>query len=103
MMWMSLYAAVAVIAAIAVSLLAERLRMPGVPAPDNPARYAVFAGLLWPVLILGIAQWGVIAMVASWLRRSARPVHAVSTRPVHAVSTRGASPVDSPLRTGLLA
>jgi hypothetical protein len=80
MMWRSLYAAVAVIAALAVFLLAEWSRMPGVPAPDNPGRYALLAGLLWPVLVLGIAQWGLIAMVASRLRRTARPVPAVSPR-----------------------
>ncbi len=79
-MWMSVYAAVAVVAAIAVFLLADWLRMPGGPAPDEPGRYAVVAGLLWPVLVLGIAQWGLIAMVAARLRRRARPVHAVSPR-----------------------
>ena len=76
MLWMSVYAAVAVVAAIAVFLLAEWLRMPGGPAPDNPARYAVIAGLLWPVVVLGIAQWGLIAMVAARPRRSVRPVPA---------------------------
>ena len=81
-MSMSLYAAVAVVAAIAVFLLAEWLRIPGVPAPGNPGRYAVVAGLLWPVLVLGIAQWALVAMVATRLRPSARPVHAVSTRKV---------------------
>ena len=80
MMWPSLYAAVAVLAAITVFLLAEWFRMPGEPAPDNPGRYAVVAGLLWPVVVLAIAQCGVVAMVAARLRRSGRPVRAVSPR-----------------------
>jgi hypothetical protein len=84
MLWMSVYAAAAVVAAIAVLLLAEWLRMPGGSAPDNPGRYAIIAGLLWPVMVLGIAQWCLIAMVAARLRRSARPVPAVSVRPVPA-------------------
>ncbi len=74
MMWMSVYAVAGVAAAIAVFLAAEWLRMPGVPAPDNPGRYAIAAGLIWPILLLGIAQWGLIAMVAARMRRSARPV-----------------------------
>ena len=87
-MWMSLYAAVALVAAIAVFLLAEWLRMPAVSGSDNPGRYAVVAGLLWPVMVLGIAQWGLIAMVVARLRRSARPVHAVSTPGVPQPSAR---------------
>lgn len=77
---MGLYAAVAVVAAVAVFLLAEWLRLPGVPAPDNPARYALVAGLLWPVLLVGVAQWAMIAAVASRMRRVAPPVRAVATR-----------------------
>lgn len=73
-MWISLYAGVTVVAAIAVFLLAEWLRTPSDPAPDNAGRYALIAvaALLWPVLVVGLAQWGLIAMVASRLRRSAR-------------------------------
>ena len=73
-MWISLYAGVTVVAAIAVFLLAERLRTPSDPALDNPGRYGVVAvaALLWPVLVLGLAQWGLVATVASRLRRSAR-------------------------------
>lgn len=82
MMWMSVYAAAGVTAAIAVFLAAQWLRTPGVPAPDNPGRYAILAGLLWPVVLLGIAQWGLIAMVAARLRRTAPPVTVASPRRV---------------------
>lgn len=77
-MGMGLYAAVAIVAAVAIFLLAEWLRMPGVPAPDNPALLAIVAGLLWPVLLVGAAQWAVIAGVASRMRRTAPAVRVVS-------------------------
>jgi len=97
-MWMSLYAAVALVAAIAVFLLAEWLRMPGVSGSDNPGRYAVVAGLLWPVMVLGIAQWGLIAMVAARLGRSASCYSAPYKRAVRATEqtrSRGSERVNS--------
>ena len=56
MLWMYSYAAVAVVAAIAVFLLAEWVRSPHVPAPEHAGFYAAIAGLLWPVVIVGIAR-----------------------------------------------
>lgn len=78
MFWISSYAVVAVVSAVAVFLLTEWFRTPGVPAPEHTAWYAAIAGLLWPVVLVGIAQWGLIAAVASRLRRTAPPVEAVS-------------------------
>ena len=75
-MWISLYAAVAVVVAVAAPMLAERLRTPGVPAPNNPSLYAVLAGLLWPVLLVGVAQWAAIAAVARRMRRAPAPAPA---------------------------
>lgn len=73
MVLLSVYAALAIVAAVAVFLAAEWLREPGVPAPDCSGRCALAAGLLWPVIILGIAQWGLIVAVQSRLSGSARP------------------------------
>ena len=75
-MWISVYAAAAVVVAIAAVVLAGRFRTPGVPAPDNPSLYAVLAGLLWPVVLVGVAQWALIAAVAERMRRepAAAPV-----------------------------
>ena len=88
MMWIGVYAAVAIVVAIAAFLLAERLRTPGVPAPDNPGRYAVLAGLLWPVVLVGVAQWALIAAVAERLRRAPAPARR-ATSPMRAPRTAG--------------
>lgn len=80
MFWISSYAVVAMVSAVAVFLLAEWLREPGVPAPNHPGRFAVIAGLLWPVLAVGIAQWGLIAAVAARLGETARPAGADGSR-----------------------
>jgi hypothetical protein len=71
--WISLYAGVTVVAAIAVFLLAERLQAPGDPGPGNLVRYTLVAvaALLWPLMVLGLAQVGLIAMVRSRPRPSA--------------------------------
>jgi hypothetical protein len=71
MAWMGLYAAMSVVAAVAIFLLAEWNRDSRVPAPDGPGRYALLGGALWPVLLVGAAQWGLIVAVQSRLRRSA--------------------------------
>ena len=89
-MWISLYAAVAAVVAIAAFMLAERLRSPGVPAPDNQSLYAVLAGFLWPVVLVGVAQWAVIAAVAGRMRRAAAPAPVRrATPPVRARRTAG--------------
>ena len=63
MVAIAVYSALAIVAAVAVFLLAEWLRQPGTPAPDCPGRCAIAAGLLWPILVVGVAQWGLIAAV----------------------------------------
>ncbi len=62
-MFFVLYMAVAAIAAVAAFLLAESVREPGETAPDRPVRvtFAAVAGLLWPVLAIGLVQWALIA------------------------------------------
>ncbi len=74
MVWIAVYSALAIVAAAAVFLVAEWNRVPGVPAPEGPGRYAVVAGFIWPVLIVGVAQWGLIAAVQTRMRRSTRRV-----------------------------
>ena len=70
MVWIAVYSAPAILAAAAIFLVAEWNRVPGVPAPESPGRYAVVAGFIWPVLIVGVAQWGLIAAVQTRMRRS---------------------------------
>lgn len=64
MFWVGFYPVTALVAAVAIFLLAQWLRRPDVPAPDCPGRRAAVAGLLWPVLILGMAQWVLIAAIS---------------------------------------
>ncbi len=62
-MFFVLYMAVAAIAAVAAFLLAESIREQGETAPDRPVgvAFAAVAGLLWPVLAIGLVQWLLIA------------------------------------------
>lgn len=68
------YLGVALFCAAAVFLFAEWSREPGVTAPDNPGVLAVIAGLVWPVLILGIAQLAAVAAARARLRAATEPV-----------------------------
>jgi hypothetical protein len=78
----TVYAVLAIVTALAVFLLAEWLREPDVPAPDGPARCALAAGLFWPLIVLGTAQWGLIVALQSWLFGSVRPAAADGPRGV---------------------
>jgi len=82
MVWIAFYAALAMVTATAVFLLADRLREPGVPTPHRPGRWAMVAGLLWPVLVVGLAQCGLIVIVRKRLRRATRPSGTGGTRAV---------------------
>ena len=68
----AVYAAVAVVCAVAAFLFAEWSREPGMPAPDNLGVLALLAGLLWPVLIIGLAQFAAIAAAQARVRAAAR-------------------------------
>jgi len=63
-----LYGTVALVFAAAAFLLAEWMRDPGTPAPDNPGVLAIAAGLIWPVLIIGALQMAAIAAVRTRVR-----------------------------------
>lgn len=67
MIWIALYVGVAAVISVAAFLLVEWCRKPGVAASRRPGLLAVATGLLWPVLLLGAAQWGVVA-AAHWRR-----------------------------------
>lgn len=66
------YLTVAMITAATVFLIAEWVRQPGTRVPDHPGIVALAAGLLWPVILLGLAQCGLMLMAHSrWGRRPA--------------------------------
>ena len=58
-----LYLVVAAAVAIATFLLSEWVRLPGASAPDHLGLMAVAAGLLWPVLAVGLAQFALVSAV----------------------------------------
>ena len=59
------YTTVAIAVAVAALMFAEWVRDPGATAPDGPGALAIVAGLLWPVLAIGLMQWLLIAGCAS--------------------------------------
>ncbi len=63
--WTAFYLVIALAVAVAAHMFAERFRAPGDPAPQHPAALAALAGLLWPAVVIGMAQWGLIAAIAS--------------------------------------
>ena len=63
--WIALYGVAAVTVAVATFLVAEWVREPGAPALDYPGVLAVVTGLLWPVIVSGAAQFGLIVAIQS--------------------------------------
>lgn len=74
----TLYLIVATMAAAAIFLFAEWIREPGVPAPNHPGRVALIAGLLWPLVVIGLAQCALL--VAAGNRWGGGPAAAIRTR-----------------------
>ncbi len=74
MLWIASYLVVATAIAILALLLAEWSRSPGAPAPQHPGALAALAGLLWPAVVVGLIQWGLIAALAT-PQRSGNLVH----------------------------
>jgi hypothetical protein len=70
MFWIALYGIVALAVAVIALVVAEWVREPGAPAPEHPGFFAALAGLLWPAVLIGLAQWGLIAAAASPERRA---------------------------------
>ena len=95
MIWIGLYAATAIVVATALFLFAESLRAPGHPAPQHPGLYAVAMGLLWPVLLVAGAQYGMVVALGRGLSRTASPPRKVRSHdvPTQAVPARIAQPV----------
>jgi len=65
-----IYAIGAIAVALVAVLFAALAREPGMNAPGRCSGVAVAAGLLWPVLIIGVAQCFLIAAVQRRLSNS---------------------------------
>lgn len=69
MLGLVFYVVAAAIVAVAAFLLSEWVREPGTQAAERPGLIAVLAGLLWPVMAIGLAQGTVVAAAhANWWR-----------------------------------
>ncbi len=73
----AVYAAMAIAIACVVFVLTEFLRQPDIPAAKHLCLPALITGLLWPVVLLGCAECGLIAalsaiLIAARTRRTQR-------------------------------
>lgn len=68
MFWI-VYSCTASLAAIGAFLGADWFRDRHLPAPDNPGLLALLAGLLWPLVIIGLAQLGCFVAIRKFLLR----------------------------------
>ena len=80
----TVYVAAALVAAPAIFVAAESLGH-GLPRPPHRFFYSLLAGLLWPLLALGLVEFAVIAAIR---HRS----HSAAGRPVEATADTGRSP-----------
>ena len=56
MFWIVVYFSCAVIVGGSAFIAVEWVRIGIADLPDHPGRTCLFAGVLWPVLILGVAE-----------------------------------------------
>ena len=70
MAWFGAYIVVAALAAISILLAANWFRHQHVAAPEHSGATAVLAGLLWPALLIGIAELAVICCAGRRVRQA---------------------------------
>ena len=98
MFWIALYGVMAATVAVATFLAAEWFRDPGAPALDHPGVLATVTGLLWPVVVPGAAQCGLIVAIQSVVDHSHRPTFIGR---VPRVRRGWSDPVPAPVRSAL--
>jgi len=68
MSWFGAYIAVAALVAISIFLAANWFRQQHVAAPEHPGATAMLAGLLWPALLIGIAELALVCCASRGTR-----------------------------------
>ena len=69
MFWIYFGLLPAVIAALAVFLAAARLRPSSLQSrPTHPVLLALLAGALWPILVVGLTEFAIVAAIPTALR-----------------------------------
>ncbi|MCB1263337.1 MAG: hypothetical protein KDB56_01825 [Mycobacterium sp.] len=74
MVWIALYGITAIAVAVAAFLFAEWVREPASTDLNRPGALAVLTGLLWPLVVAGLVELGLLAVVRSRLRGHNPPV-----------------------------
>ena len=80
-MWIYFGLVPALIAAVAVFFTAARLRPNAIQSrPTHPVLLALLAGAIWPVLVVGLTEFAIVAAMPTALRsrRGRRHVHMVT-------------------------
>ena len=60
MAWFGIYIAIAAVVALTVFVASNWLRQEYAAAPDHSGMTSAVAGLLWPALVLGVAELALI-------------------------------------------
>ncbi|CAN5845567.1 hypothetical protein BH09ACT7_BH09ACT7_16170 [soil metagenome] len=71
---LTIYLMGVVVTAVGACVQSRFLRDDRGPAPRNLLGVAVLAGLVWPVVLLGVIQFGVVVLVQRGARRWLSPV-----------------------------
>jgi hypothetical protein len=76
MLWYAIYLIIAAVVAMATFVAACWFRDEHVAAPDYPGAMSALAGMLWPVLLVGMSEMALVW----WALRGARyaPLEALS-------------------------
>jgi hypothetical protein len=70
--WIAAYGVLAAVVSVVVFVAADAVRPAGVAAPGHRVMMSVAAGMLWPVLCIGLVQLGVLAGLGQFAVRANR-------------------------------
>lgn len=70
MAWLGIYIVVALFVAVSIFLSANLFRQQQIAAPEHSGGTAILAGLLWPALLIGIAELAVVCCAGRRFRQA---------------------------------
>jgi hypothetical protein len=65
------YVSAALVVAPSIFVWAEWIHKDPLPQPERRWLYSLLAGLLWPLLVVGLVQFALIATIRTWVRAHA--------------------------------
>lgn len=63
-----MYLAIVIVVAVGAFVISDELGRRDGPGSDRRAVYAVVAGMTWPILLIGVVEFVVIAALAEFVR-----------------------------------